>query len=201
MEGRLATDASEQSWTSTSKQYIAEVEAIKEERICFNYKYCCVKSKACLILGAIGLFFEANLIYTVVRFYMHLYEKMHKAELKYPQLAETCEIYVTRALLANIPLWIVCLIKDYYGFRWLLQYRRRKEFMAYYRLNITANSAYSLLDIVIILSNAFDDYQDGIVTSSIGNLFLCIFQIIIVEINMRYMDKLHIVNTEVKRDK
>lgn len=95
------------------------------------------------------------------------------------------------------PVWVIIMIKDYYGLRWAIFYRRRREFIAYYRLAITANCSYMLFDIVISLVNGFDDYQDGVVWSCILNCCLCIIQIVILEINMRYLDRLHVVSNEI----
>ena len=153
MQISSSDEDSEPSLTTKTQRYFAEIEVIKEEKACCNSKCCCYKSTCYFSMGLIGLIIEGLWIYSVVQFYIQQGIKIDYLKKMFPSIGKTYQRYIVQEFIVMAPAWIIILVKDYYGFRWLLKYRRRREFLAYYRLGITAYSSYILIDIALLLAN------------------------------------------------
>ena len=109
-------------------------------------------------------------------------------------------------ILANWVTYVMGGISSYYGIRWFYK-KNRNNFISYYRVIQTCTLLVTMNSLITILccfgsSFVFDgkDISGYVIKQGLTFMIYYIMQYVIVEIYMRYLDEMHIVQNNIRRD-
>ena len=179
-----------------------ELEHIKEDRICCDSKVCFKKKSFYPALVILTILVDlATMVSFAIVVYLYYVRYIYKLQDSDPKKAELVGRYLTRLLLVCWVNYIGFFLKLFYGFRWLCTKKlSRNNFIAYYRLVWTNGVWNFLFNLTIVLCNIDDATFPGMILSQEISMVFVSLQLTFVEIYMRYIDEMHIVKNDIRRD-
>ena len=177
-------------------------EVVDNERGCFNAR-CCFKIKNAAPRAVVFVLLFDLALFTVVWITIGLV--IASTVKKYKQFDGPFDRVIVNSLGIYLPCYFLFIMKNYYIIRWFKHGKQRKHFFAVHRFSITYCCSlflYSCMNLAV--TNGSVDVLGKVGTFSriinIIGMVISVWEIVFMEVFIRYQDKLHFAKNDLKRD-